>query len=139
MPMIVHNLDPHLRNEVYVQSKEDPASLKADIEEFRQNGNAILVGVRSLWTGLDVPGPALRTVIIWKLPYGVPTLEWKAIQRVHGRDVYFDSMLMVLTQGIGRLVRSTEDAGLVFIADSRASTQRWRANGMTRHLAEFSK
>lgn len=139
MPMIVHNLDPHIRNEVYVQSKEDPASLKQDIEEFRQNGNAVLAGVRSLWTGLDIPGDALRTVIIWKLPYGVPTLEWQAIQRVHGRDTYFDSMLMVLTQGIGRLVRSTEDSGLVFIVDSRAMPSKWRSNGMTRHLCEFSK
>lgn len=137
-PMIMHSLDPALKNEVYVQSKEDPASLKQDIEEFRQNGNAILVGVRSLWTGLDIPGDALRTVIIFKLPYGVPTLEWKAIQRIHGRDTYFDSMLMLLVQGIGRLVRSTEDSGLVFIADSRAKSQRWQSNGMTRHLAEFS-
>ena len=136
-PLIVRNLDAKIQREVYVQSKEDPASLKADIEEFRRNGNAVLVGVRSLWTGLDVPGDALRCVCIWKLPYGVPTLESKAIERKHGREVYWDSMLTVLTQGVGRLVRSTEDAGLVFIADSRAKQQRWRANAMTKHIAEF--
>lgn len=136
-PLILRNLDAQIRREVYVQSKEDPASLKADIDEFRRHGNAVLVGVRSLWTGLDVPGDALRCVCIWKLPYGVPTLESKAIERKHGREVYWDAMLTVLTQGIGRLVRSTDDTGLVFIADSRAKQQRWRTNAMTKHIAEF--
>jgi ATP-dependent DNA helicase DinG len=137
-PMIVSNLDPHIRREVYIQSKEDPASLKQDIEDFRADGNAVLVGVRSLWTGLDVPGDALRCVCIWRLPYGVPTLEVKAIEKTHGKQTYFDDMLKVLTQGVGRLVRSTSDKGIVFIADSRAKGQRWRENGMTKHLAEFS-
>lgn len=138
IPMIVSELRPEIAREVYVQSKEDPASLKEDIAEFAAHGNAVLAGVRSLWTGLDIPGPALRNVIVWKLPYGVPTLEAKAIEKIHGRQVYWDSMLMTLTQGVGRLVRSVEDSGLVFIADSRAKNQRWRANRMTKHLAEFS-
>lgn len=138
MPMILRNLDPAIRREVYIQSREDPASLKQDIEDFRNHGNAVLVGVRSLWTGLDIPGDALRCVCIWRLPYGVPTLEVKAIEKAHGKQTYFDDMLKVLTQGIGRLIRSTSDTGLVFIADNRAKGQRWRENGMTRHLAEFS-
>lgn len=137
MPMVVSQLNPEIAAEVYVQSKDDPASLKTDIEDFRDHGNAVLAGVRSLWTGLDIPGRALRTVIIWKLPYGVPTLEAKAIEKAHGRDVYWDSMLTTLTQGIGRLIRSTDDAGTVFIADSRARQQQWRRNGMTKHIAEF--
>lgn len=139
LPMILPQLNPDIRGEVYVQSREDKAALKQDVEDFKKNGNAVLAGVASLWTGLDIPGPALRTVIVWKLPYGVPTLESKAIERHHGRDVYWDSMLCRLVQGIGRLVRTVDDAGTVFIADSRAKNQRWGQNSLTRHLTEFSK
>jgi ATP-dependent DNA helicase DinG len=139
LPMILHQLRPEIASEVYVQSREDKAALKQDIEDFKAHGSAVLAGVASLWTGLDIPGDALRTVVIWKLPYGVPTLESKAIERLHGRDVYWDSMLCRLVQGIGRLVRTTEDAGTVFIADSRAKNQRWGSNPLTRHLLEFSK
>lgn len=138
LPLIMRDLDPEIRSEVYVQDRNNKASLRQDIEEFRAHGSAVLAGVASLWTGLDIPGDALRTVIIWKLPYGVPTLEAKAIERKHGQQVYWDSMLCRLTQGIGRLIRTTEDAGTVFIVDSRARGQRWRQNPMTRHIAEFS-
>lgn len=138
MPALVKRLDPGVRDRVYVQSKDDPASLKQDIADFRADGNAVLVGVRSLFTGLDIPGDALRQVVIWKLPYEVPTLEWKAIERTHGKQCYFDAMLTVLTQGIGRLVRTTSDRGRVFIVDDRAKAQRWRASHMTAHIAEFS-
>lgn len=138
LPLIVQHLRPEIRGEVYVQDKEDKASLKQDIEDFKAHGSSVLAGVASLWTGLDIPGDALRTVIIWKLPYGVPTLESKAIERKHGREVYWDSMLCRLVQGIGRLVRTTEDAGTVFICDSRAKSQKWGNSPMTRHLREFS-
>lgn len=138
VPALVKRLNPEIRDRVYVQSKEDPASLKQDIADFRADGNAVLIGVRSLFTGLDIPGSALRQVIIWKLPYPVPTLEWKAIERTHGKQTYFDAMLTVLTQGIGRLIRSTDDEGRVFIVDSRAAQQRWRASHMTAHVAEFT-
>lgn len=138
-PILARKLDPAIAAEVYVQSREDPASLKQDVAEFAANGNAVLIGVRSLFTGLDIPGPALRQVIIWKMPYAVPTLEWQAIQKIHGRQVYFDDMLTVLTQGVGRLVRTVDDCGRVFIVDNRASNQQWAQNHMTRHINEFSK
>lgn len=139
LPMIVDQLRPEIRREVYVQSREDKSALKQDIEDFKENGNAVLAGVASLWTGLDIPGDALRTVIIWKLPYGVPTLESKAIERHHGNQVYWDSMLCRLVQGVGRLVRTEKDSGTVFIVDSRAKSQQWGRNSLTRHLNEFSK
>lgn len=138
VPALMRRLDPGVRDRVYVQSKDDSASLKQDVADFAADGNAVLIGVRSLFTGLDVPGPALRQVVLWKLPYDVPTLEWKAIERVHGRQCYFDAMLTVLVQGVGRLVRSTDDVGRVFIADARASGQRWGASHLTAHLAEFT-
>lgn len=138
VPMLVRELKPEIARNIYVQSKEDPASLKQDIEDFKADGNAVLIGVRSLFTGLDIPGRALRQVIIWKLPYSVPTLETKAIEKVHGRQPYWDSMRCVLAQGIGRLVRTVEDCGRVFIVDSRAKGLKWKQSPMTAHVAEFS-
>lgn len=123
---------------VYVQSKDDPSTLQADIEAFSQHGNAVLAGVRSLFTGIDIAGPALRQVIFWKLPYPVPTLERQAIERIHGRQVYYDEMLTSLAQGIGRLVRTVEDHGRILILDSRARGQQWHASALTKHLGEFS-
>lgn len=124
---------------VYAQSREQPQTLKDDIEAFRADGNAVLAGVRSLFTGIDIAGDALRQVIIWKLPYPVPTLERQAIEGIHGRQVYYDEMLTLLAQGIGRLVRTVDDRGRVLILDSRARGQRWPASTLTAHLAEFNQ
>lgn len=138
VPTIVKGLRPEIAREVYVQSKDDPSALKQDVADFAAHGNAVLIGVRSLFTGLDVPGPALRQVIIWKLPYAVPSIEVKAIEKKHGKQVYYDEMLMILMQGVGRLIRTTDDTGRIFIADNRAQSQRWAASPMTRHMLEFS-
>lgn len=139
VPLINMHLDPKIAAEFYVQSKENPEELKEDIAAFKRNGNAVLAGVRTLFTGLDIPGPALRNVILWKLPYAVPTLEMKAIQRIHGQECYWDQMRTVLVQGVGRLVRTTDDSGLVFIADSRARSMNWGESHMTSHFKEFAK
>lgn len=139
VPLVNMHLDRKLQAEFYVQNRENPAELKDDIAAFKSNGNAVLAGVRTLFTGLDIPGPALRNVILWKLPYAVPTLEIKAIQRIHGQEVYWDMMRTVLVQGVGRLVRTVEDKGLVFIADSRARSMNWRESHMTTHFSEFAK
>lgn len=139
VPLINMQLRPELRAEFYVQSRENPAELKDDIAAFRSNGNAILAGVRTLFTGLDIPGPALRNVVIWKLPYAVPTLEAKAIERIYGKESYWDQMRTVLAQAVGRLVRTVDDSGLVFIVDSRANGIRWADSHMTAHFKEFGR
>lgn len=142
MPRVDRELNgaPGSRGEipVYMQSKDEPSTLQADIEAFSQHGNAVLAGVRSLFTGIDIAGPALRQVVFWKLPYPVPTLERQAIEQIHGRQVYYDEMLTLLAQGAGRLVRTVQDHGRILILDSRARGQRWRASALTEHLGEFS-
>lgn len=137
MPMVMSKLNPGIP--VFGQSKTDQRDTADMVEAFRAHGNAVLCGVQSLWTGIDIPGSALKQVIIYKLPWPVPTIESRAIEEIHGRQVYVDQMLQLLTQGIGRLVRTTEDSGRVFIVDSRARSQRWSSNQMTKHLAKFQK
>lgn len=136
MPQVARQLDDSYV--VLAQDQDDPTTLQDYIEEFRQHGNAVLAGVRSLFTGIDIPGQALRQVVLWKLPYPVPTLERQAIERIHGKQVYYDEMLTSLAQGVGRLVRQVEDTGRVLILDSRARSQRWSASPLTAHLAEFA-
>jgi ATP-dependent DNA helicase DinG len=94
------------------------------LAKFRSTENAILVGSKSFWEGVDVPGGALRLVIVAKLPfpqYGDPII--KARERLAGadsfRDVQMVDMLIDLRQGVGRLIRTRDDRGCAAILDSR--------------------
>lgn len=136
-PLIAERL--HAGIDVYAQSREEPATLPEDVKAFAEDGNAVLAGVRSLFTGLDIPGPALRQVIVWKLPYAVPTIEVQAIQDRFGRAVYRDQMTMTLVQAIGRLIRTTDDEGRVLIMDQRANKLQWSDDRMAYHLDEFRR
>lgn len=114
--------------EVLVQGQglERPALL----ERFRQGG-AVLFGVASFWQGVDVPGEALRHVVIARLPFEVPThpLQQARYARLEeqGRSPFSHLALPVaalrLKQGFGRLIRSSSDTGRVTILDSRIVTR----------------
>lgn len=94
------------------------------LAKFRATPNSILVGSKSFWEGVDVPGGALRLVIMAKLPfpqYNDPII--KARERLAGnaafREVQLVDMLIDLRQGAGRLIRSKDDRGCVAVLDSR--------------------
>lgn len=108
-------------------------------ERFKQDGNAVLFGSESFATGFDVPGKALRFVSIWKLPYpGKDPVTEALMKRFYLR--YNDLMLTRVTQAIGRLIRTTDDEGHVWIGDCRAEGKILGDNGlMTRHLKEFTR
>jgi ATP-dependent DNA helicase DinG len=87
----------------------------------------VLLGTASFWEGVDVPGRALRGLVISKLPFKVPTepltaAHCEAIERAGG-DAFAEYMLphaaLRLKQGFGRLIRSSTDSGVVVIADAR--------------------
>lgn len=110
------------RRLVLCQEPGNTAANPGLVKRFREDGNAILVGVESFWKGVDVQGPALSLVAIWKLPYSVPTMLHNAIGG-KTRDQQFsysnECMHTRLVQGIGRLLRSTEDTGVVVVCDGR--------------------
>jgi len=96
-------------------------------EQMRNLGNAVLFGTDSFWTGVDVPGDALAQVIVTRLPFDPPThpiteakTEWI---RDHGgnpfNDLTLPDALIKFRQGIGRLIRSQSDRGVITILDSR--------------------
>jgi ATP-dependent DNA helicase DinG len=103
------------------------------LDRFRSAGKAILLGTASFWEGVDVPGDALRALLIAKLPFRVPTepitaAHCEAIQ-ASGGDPFRDYMLphasLRLKQGFGRLIRTSADRGVVVIADPRVVTKNY--------------
>jgi ATP-dependent DNA helicase DinG len=97
------------------------------LDRFRASRSSVLLGTASFWEGVDVPGDALRGLVISKLPFKVPTepltaAHCEAIERAGG-DAFADYMLphaaLRLKQGFGRLIRTSTDSGVVVICDPR--------------------
>ncbi len=97
------------------------------VQEFRENPHSILFGVDSFWSGVDVPGEALSNVIITRLPFVTPDhplteARLEAIEAEGGRafDQYsLPEAILKLRQGVGRLIRTKSDSGMIVILDSR--------------------
>jgi ATP-dependent DNA helicase DinG len=97
------------------------------LDRFRASRSSVLLGTASFWEGVDVPGDALRGLVIAKLPFKVPTepltaAHCEAIER-NGGDAFAEYMLphaaLRLKQGFGRLIRTSTDSGVVVICDPR--------------------
>jgi ATP-dependent DNA helicase DinG len=101
------------------------------LEEFKMTPNGVLFATASFWQGVDVKGEALSAVIIDKLPFQVPTDPLVAarsarIQREGGNpfsEYQVPSAILRLKQGLGRLIRSTTDRGILAVLDNRISTK----------------
>lgn len=101
------------------------------LEWFRETPNAVLFATASFWQGVDVRGEQLSCVIIDKLPFAVPSDPVVAARsrfiEEGGGNSFFDysvpQAIITLKQGIGRLIRSKTDTGVVAILDSRLRTK----------------
>ncbi|HET7619636.1 MAG TPA: helicase C-terminal domain-containing protein, partial [Vicinamibacterales bacterium] len=105
------------------------------LRRFREAGSAILLGTDSFWEGVDVPGRALRVLILAKLPFKVPSepltaarLERLTEAGVDGFTNYLVPLAALkLKQGFGRLIRTKSDVGAVVLLDRRVVTKRYGA------------
>ena len=97
------------------------------LEQFRDSGNAVLLGTASFWEGIDVRGEALSCVIIDKLPFASPgdPVAAARIERIRSdggnpfRDYQLPQAVLTLRQGAGRLIRDIDDYGVLVLADPR--------------------
>jgi len=103
------------------------------LRRFREAGNAILLGTDSFWEGVDVPGRALRVLLLCKLPFKVPSepLTAARLERLaeQGEDGFMGYLLphaaLKLKQGFGRLIRNSTDVGVVVLLDRRVLAKRY--------------
>lgn len=109
------------------------ASRTSMLEEFKRHKNAVLLGTNSFWEGVDIQGDSLSLLILFKLPFLVPSEPIvealiDKLDREH-KDSFMHYMLpnalLKLRQGFGRLIRSKSDHGIVLIMDSRVSNKKY--------------
>jgi ATP-dependent DNA helicase DinG len=127
---------------VLLQGEE---SLPLLVRRFREDRASCLFGVMSLWQGVDVPGDACQLVVIDRLPFPRPdeplaAARAAAVDATGGSGFSAISVPIAavrLAQGVGRLIRSTGDKGVVAVLDSRLETARGYGAFLRRSLPPF--
>ncbi len=115
------------------------------VRRFRDDRNSCLLGVMSLWQGVDVPGDACQLVIIDRLPFPRPdeplaAARAAAVDSAGGSGFAAVSVPIAavrLAQGVGRLIRSQTDRGVVAVLDSRLETAKGYGGYLRRSLPPF--
>ena len=125
---MMNSVYSRLRGRIDGLLKQDDAALRSSLlSAFCSDEDSSLFALSSFWEGIDAPGRTLRLVIIVKLPFPVPTAPIEAARSMNiekkGGRVFFEMSLpdatLRLKQGLGRLIRSEEDRGVVLILDNR--------------------
>ncbi|GAB3656739.1 ATP-dependent DNA helicase [Glycomyces tarimensis] len=122
-------LRSHVDFDVLLQGEETLGSL---VKRFKEEESTCLLGVMSLWQGVDVPGMTCRLVVVDRIPFPRPTEPLTAARseaadkdgRSGFSEVSVPAAAIRLAQGAGRLIRRTTDRGVVAILDSRLETSR---------------
>ncbi|MDP1779367.1 MAG: helicase C-terminal domain-containing protein, partial [Anaerolineales bacterium] len=120
---------PLAREDIFVFEQGEGASPNTLLESFKSSDRAVLLGTRSFWEGVDVPGDSLSMVVITKLPFGVPSDPIIAARSELYEDsfneYYLPESILKFRQGFGRLIRTASDRGIVAVMDRRVLTKQY--------------
>ena len=129
MNRVAEAVAPRLDTGVLVQGT---LSRQRIIEEFRDSAEASLFAVTSFWQGIDVPGHSLSLVTIDRLPFAVPNDPLAEARRSRSERPFYEVDLpraaMLLAQGVGRLIRTNTDRGVVAVLDTRLAESSYRSS-----------
>jgi ATP-dependent DNA helicase DinG len=123
-------IGPHLRDQdIQIYEQGDGASPQALLESFKNSDRAVLLGTRSFWEGVDVPGESLQVVVLTKIPFEVPSDPIVAARSETFDDPFGEyqvpEAILKFRQGFGRLIRSASDRGVVAVLDRRVLTKQY--------------
>ncbi len=115
---------------ILVYEQGDGSSRRQLMENFRTSERAVLLGTRSFWEGVDIPGEALSCLALTRLPFAVPTDPIFAARSETFGDMSFmeysvPDAVLKFRQGFGRLIRTKSDRGVVAVFDKRLLTKQY--------------
>ncbi len=114
---------------ITVFDQSDGSSRQSLLEGFKSTERALLMGTRSFWEGVDIPGELLSALVIVRLPFSVPTDPvFAARAETYGdsfNDFTLPDAILRFRQGFGRLIRTSTDRGIVAIFDGRILSKRY--------------
>jgi len=118
---------PLAQSGIVVQAQGEGISRAQLLENFRTGDRRVLLGTRSFWEGIDVPGDPLSCLVITKLPFSVPSDPIFAARaetfEQPFRDFTVPETILRFMQGFGRLIRTSADRGIVVVFDKRLLTK----------------
>jgi len=114
---------------ITVYEQGEGASAASLLESFKSSERSVLLGTRSFWEGVDIPGQALSVLVITKLPFDVPSDPIIAARSETFDDPFNEYSLpeaiLRFRQGFGRLIRTQSDRGVVVVTDKRLLTKKY--------------